>query len=366
MKPASVLKIAAFVAVIIAPLTALAVHGAILPYGQKPFAGFPTLAAVSGGEKGALDKFGEALLDRSPVTEAAIRLKNFVAYHGANFIDTDSIIFGRGGWLFYKEELICVDRAKLSAALNHIDEMIDTAKAAGIELIVSISPDKASIYPEELHPLAKPYWACKLENNRLWRTLLAQHPKIIDHAIPILAEKQRDPRGKLYFVTDTHWTPFGSVWALRQLIGAAGRYEYSKLPPPVRAGGMLARPTDMANTMLLLPGMEDYDKVDSSIENKLSVLADVPERRTVILHDSFYNVIMEWLLPNFPGAAAFHVDGDIAKYPAALTSADRIIVNSVERAFLGRSIDGGTLSWTGPLGRAILARSADNARRASQ
>ena len=365
MKPASLLKIAAFVAVIIAPLIALAVNGPIAPYGQKPFAEFPTLVAVRNGQKGSLDKFGEALLDRSPVTEAAIRLKNFAAYYGANFIDTDFVIFGRGRWLFYKEELVCVDREKLAAALNQIDDMIDTAKAAGIELIVSISPDKASIYPEKLDPLAKPYWACKLENNRLWRTLLAQHPRIIDHAIPILAEKQRDPQRKLYFVTDTHWTPFGSAWALQQLIGAAGHSDYSKLPPPVRAGVMLARPTDMGNTMLLLPGTEDFDKVDSSVENKLSVLAGVPERRTVILHDSFYNVIMEWLPPNFPGAAIFHLEGDIAKYPAALTSADRIIVNSVERAFLGR-INGGALSWTSPLGLAILARSKDKERRALQ
>jgi hypothetical protein len=364
MKPASVLKIAAFVAVIVAPLIALAVNGAIAPYGQKPFAEFPTLVAVTDGEKGSLDKFGEALLDRSPVTEAAIRLKNFAAYYGANFIDTKAIIFGRGGWLFFKEEFVCVDREKLSAALNHIDEMIDTAKAAGIELIVAISPDKASIYPEKLHPLAKPYWACKLENNRLWRTLLAQHPRIIDHAIPILAEKQRDPQAKLYFLKDTHWTPFGSVWALRQLIGAAGRYDYSKLPPPVRAG-VIARPTDMGSAMMLLPGMEDFDKIDSSIENQLSVLAGVPQRRTVILHDSFYNVIMEWLPINFPGAAIFALEVDIAKYPAALISADRIIVNSVERAFLGRT-DDGSLSWTSPLGLAILARAKDKERRALQ
>jgi hypothetical protein len=357
MRPAtSFLKIAAFVAVVVAPLAALALNGAVLPYGQKPLAAFPAFVDVIRGKKGAFDKFGEALLDRSPVTEAAIRLKNLVAYHGAIFVDTDSIIFGRDGWLFYKEELVCVNREKLSAAMNQIDEMIDTAKAAGIELIVSISPDKASIYPEYLHPLAKPHWACKPENNRLWRTLLAQHPKIIDHAIPILAEKARAPLDKLYFVTDTHWTPFGSVWALRQLIGAVGGFDYSKLPPPVRTGVMLARPTDMANTMLLLPGTEDYDKVDSSIENKLSGLAGVPDRRTVILHDSFYNVIMEWLPPNFPGAGIFHLEADIAKYSAALASADRIIVNSVERAFLGR-IDGGTLSWKGPLGRTILDRS---------
>ena len=141
--------------------------------------------------------------------------------------------------------------------------------SAGIELIVSVSPDKGSIYPEELDPLAKPYWACKPENNRLWRTLLAQHPRIIDHAIPILAEKQHDPHAKLYFTTDTHWTAFGSAFALRQLIGAASHHDYSKLPPPVRTGVMLARPTDMANTMLLLPGMEDFDKVDSSIEVRL-------------------------------------------------------------------------------------------------
>ena len=350
----SLLKIAVFAAVVAAPLTALAIGGPVLPYGQKPLPEFPTFRAIVQGKSGALDKFGEAVLDRSSVMEAAIKVRNFAAYT-ANVTDTDRIIFGRDGWLFYKEELSCLDRKRLSTALDQVEAMIEAAKAGGIELIVSVSPDKGSIYPEKMHPLAKPYWACKLQDNRIWREALAQHPNILDHAAPILADKEREPRAKLYFETDTHWTTLGASWAFRQLIGAASHHKDIQLPDPRLTGETAARPTDMANQMLLLPGQESYDKIDMATEAGLAQLAGVPKRKTVIIHDSFYHVLGESFVPNFPGVTAFHLESDIDKYPAAIAGAERVIVNSIERAFVSRVLDG-SMSPNSPLGRAIQDR----------
>jgi hypothetical protein len=348
------LKIAVFAAVVAAPLAALAIGGPVLPYGQKPLPEFPTLRAVVQGKSGALDKFGEAVLDRSAMTEAAIRIRNFAAYT-ANLTDTDRIIFGRDGWLFYKEELSCLDRKQLSTALDQVDAMIETAKAGGIELIVSVSPDKGSIYPEKMHPLARPYWACKLQDNHIWRDSLAQHPNILDHAVPILAEKEREPRAKLFFETDTHWTTLGASWALRQLIGAASHQKDIRLPNPRLTGETSARPTDMANQMLLLPGQESYDKIDMTTEAGLAQLAGVPKRKTVIIHDSFYHMLGESFVSNFPGAADFHLESDVDKYPTAIAGAERVIVNSVERAFVSRVLNG-SMGSNSPLVRAIQDR----------
>lgn len=350
----SLLKIAVFAGVVAAPLTALAINGPALPYGQKPPPEFPTFRSVVQGKSGALDKFGEAVLDRSPITEAAIKIRNFSVYT-ANLTDTDRIIFGRNGWLFYKEELSCLDPKQLSTALDQVDAMIEAAKEGGIELIVSVSPDKGSIYPEKMHPLARPYWACKLRDNRIWRDALARHPNIVDHAVPILAEKEREPRAKLFFETDTHWTTLGASWALRQLIGVASHQKDIRLPNPRLTGEMAAKPTDMANQMLLLPGRESYDKIDMTTEAGLAQLAGVQKRKTVMIHDSFYQVLAESVAPNFPGASDFHLESDAEKYPTAIADAERVIVNSVERAFVSRVLNG-TMSPNSPLAHAIQNR----------
>jgi hypothetical protein len=355
------LKIAAFVMVATAPVIGLVFGGAVSPYGQKPHARFPDVLRVIEGKRGAFDQVGKAVLDRSPVTEAAIRLKGLIGYGGFDYIDTDRIISGRDGWLFYKEEFSggrCLQAEELSAALDQVGAMIETAGAAGLDLVVGISPDKGSIYPEYLNPLARRYWACKIENSQLWRRLLAKEfGHVLDHAVPLLREKIREPRARLYFKTDTHWTPFGAALALRQVIGAVGQRQSLVLPPPLPTGRTLARPTDMANEMLLLPGAEDYDEIDSTIENRLSQTADIPRRQTVVLHDSFYYVLRPSLSANFPGARFFHLEQDATEYRPLLASAERIIVNSAERGFLSR-VSGGTLSWSGPLGQAILDRSA--------
>jgi hypothetical protein len=348
----SIVKIAAFLAVMLAPLVTLGLGGAVAPYGQKPLAQFPSIKDALLGVGQSLDRFGKALIDRSAATKQAIILKNLAAYYLGNFVDTETIIFGRDGWLFFKDEFICVNPEQLSSALTHLDDMVDAAKAAGLELIFSISPDKATIYPEYLHPLAKRSWACKPENNRVWRSLLAQHPAIIDHAIPILAEKKRDPDAKLFFKTDTHWTEFGASFAARQVIDAAG--SQGVLPDPRPTGEKRARATDMLNQMLLVPGSESFDTIDMAVESGLAVRAGVPTRRTVVLHDSFYYVLHATLVPNFPQVSFFYID-DVESYRKAIAGAERIVVNSVERVFIARA-SGGSLSWDGPLGREIAMR----------
>ena len=358
------LKIATFVTVAAAPMIGLVFGGAVSPYGQRLHARFPDALRVIEGKRGAFDQVGKALLDRSPVTEAAIRLKGLIGYGGFDYIDTESIVSGRDGWLFYKEEFSggrCLQPQEVSSALNQVGAMIETAGAVGLDLIVGISPDKGSIYPEHLNPLARRYWACKNENNLLWRRLLAKESgRLLDHAVPLLHEKIKEPHVQLYFKTDTHWTPFGAALALRQLIGAVSERRSLVLPPPLPTGRTLARPTDMANDMLLLPGAEDYDEIDSTIENRLSQSADIPQRQTVVLHDSFYYVLRPSLSANLPGTRFFHLEQDMMEYQSLLAKAERIVVNSVERGFLSR-VDSGTLSWSGPLGQAILDRSAKSA-----
>lgn len=86
----------------------------------------------------------------------------------------------------------------------------------------------------------------------------------------------------------------------------------------------------------------------------------------MFLHDSFYLPLRSSLATNFPGAALFSIQDDgaasWAAVRAAMMQAERIVINSVERGFVNRFVDG-MLSWNGPLGQAIIARNMAAAAR---
>src|SRR5690554_2086774 len=132
------LKIAIFAGVVAAPLLALAVLGAVAPYGQRPHPGFPKARALAIAKQGAFDQLGKALLDRSIVTREAIRLKYALDYDVSRYVDTDLVVSGRGDWLYYKDDFsrntVCVGRSRMAAAMAQIDLMTDLAMAAGLQM----------------------------------------------------------------------------------------------------------------------------------------------------------------------------------------------------------------------------------------
>jgi len=357
------LKIAAFIFIVSAPLLALVLLGAVAPYGQRAHPDFPAFRALVNSKYGAFDQLGRALLDRSAVTKEAIRLKYRLNYDVSRYVDTDLVVSGRGDWLFYKDDFskkfVCLDEARMARNLAQVDVMTDLASAAGLRMFVSISPDKASVYPEYLHPLARRYWECKNQAAPLLRRLIATHaPRIIDHGAPLFAEKARTNATNLFWHQDTHWSPLGAALARRQLYEAVLGAPAEPVPPPQLTGEIRARETDMGNLMLLLPNTEQYEAVDAGVEEQLSAIyAARPAVNTVLVADSFYTVARFNDPAVFPGLKEFHIDKSDDALFAAVTNADHLIVNSVERSFLAR-IEGGGLAWPNAIGRAVLARNA--------
>ncbi|MBY0509761.1 MAG: hypothetical protein K2P94_06375 [Rhodospirillaceae bacterium] len=355
------LKIAIFAGVVAAPLLALAVLGAVAPYGQRPHPAFPKARALAIAKQGAFDQLGKALLDRSIVTREAIRLKYALDYDVSRYVDTDLVVSGRGDWLYYKDDfskmMVCIGDARIQQALAQVDVMTDLAAAAGLKMFVSISPDKSTVYPEYLHPLARRYWACKTESAAaLRRFMAAEAPRIIDHAAPLLAEKARTQGTNLFWHQDTHWTPLGAGLARRQLFEAVLGPRATPVPPPRLTGEMVKRETDMGNLMLLLPDNEMYEQIDSAVETQVGqIYAATPAPGTVLLADSFYTVTAFNDPQVFPGLQERHIDAPDAGDVVA--KADRVIINSVERSFLGR-VEGGIFHWSSSFGQALLARNA--------
>jgi hypothetical protein len=357
------IKIAIFAGIVAAPLLALAVVGAVAPYGQRPHPPFLKARALVSAEQDAFDQLGKALLDRSIVTREAIRLKYALNYYVSRYVDTDKVVSGRGDWLYYKDDFskktVCVGDARIARNLAQVDVMTDMAAAAGLKMFVSISPDKSSIYPEYLHPMARRYWACKTDSAAALRRLMAtEAPRIIDHSAPLLAEKARTQADNLFWHQDTHWTPLGAAFARRQLFEAVLGTPSTPVPPPRLTGEKRARQTDMGNLMLLLPDTEAYEAIDGDIEEQVSkIYAARPAMNTVLVSDSFYTVARFADAAVFPGITEFHVGkSDDALFNAA-ANAGHLIVNFVERSFLAH-VEEDALAWSNAIGRAVLARNA--------
>ena len=116
-------------------------------------------------------------------------------------------------------------------------------------MVLSMSPDKSTIYPEALNATVRGYWRCRVENSAALRRLIKRElPDLIDHAEPILAEKARHPDIPLYYATDTHWTPYGGAIAVRQLLAAL--YPDARIPAQRLSSATAIRKTDLARMLL--------------------------------------------------------------------------------------------------------------------
>jgi hypothetical protein len=340
-------RIGGFVLITICPLMGWLLFGGVEPYG-RPHTEFPSLRALI--EESKFDALGSAILDRSIIRRTAIQLQYSFDFDVLHNLDTSLALSGKDGWLFVKDDFWggkCLDPEQVRPLLTHVDAIVSMAKAAGLHMVMSISPDKSSVFPEKLDPANRRYWNCKKENGELWRRLSqVESPSLVDHLVPLRAAK-RERSPKLYFKRDTHWTPYGAAISFRQLVSkifANADVEHV----PLRITGNADRVTDLSR-MLLLHQKEQYDVVEDPIGTMVQ-----DKGRAVFVHDSFYKTLSDQIAQVFPNSLDLtYRDQD--RFASVLKDADLVVVNSVERSIIWELKDG-WLRGDGPLMQAVLAR----------
>src|SRR5262249_50784131 len=131
------------------------------------------------------------------------------------------------------------------------------------------------------------YWKCTPYNSAQWRKLIAtEAPNLIDHGSLLLAVKNKKGIPRLYFHTDTHWTPFGAALGFRQLLKAI--FPRAQVDAgTMKVSGTFNRKAELANIMLLLQDEEPVDDIEDGIA---SVVRD--EAKTIFMIDSFYDLFL--------------------------------------------------------------------------
>lgn len=189
--------------------------------------------AISPWPKPALTRafaanFERAFADRFGGRDALLRLHNRTLVRAFGVSPAPNVMLGRDGWLYFLgEEGTSFDRYyrgtpamtdnELQSVLAELKRRDRFLASHGIAYVVTIAPDKATIYPEHL-----PRWAATATQRtplaRLTEAIRADGTlRYVDLRAPLAAAKASE---RVYYATDSHWNYLGASVAYREIMRA--------------------------------------------------------------------------------------------------------------------------------------------------
>jgi alginate O-acetyltransferase complex protein AlgJ len=211
----------ALIAIVAALLLLMAtydpLHGAAIRWEQRHATKWPPAAMLASPSAfGA--KFGQAFADRFGMRSAFIVGHHWALVDIFGVSPVDKVMIGRDGWLFWLGEdarslernyrfTISVPDIDADAYVAEVKRRHEYLQSRGIAYLVTIVPEKFTIYPEYL-----PDWvAASPDPSLLARTMdrLARDGTVpyVDLR-PVLREAKA--REQLYYKTDSHWNLAGA------------------------------------------------------------------------------------------------------------------------------------------------------------
>jgi len=179
--------------------------------------------------------FERAFSDRFGGRNTLLRLHHAAMVYGFGVSPAPNVMIGRDAWLYFLGEdgrslarhfrgTTPVSDAEIAAVASELKRRQAFLAAHGIAYVVTVAPDKYTIYPEHL-----PSWvgsaAPATPLARLVAALRADGSvNFVDLRTPLLAAKSRE---RVYYTTDSHWNMLGAAVAYQALMRAV----QSALPP---------------------------------------------------------------------------------------------------------------------------------------
>jgi alginate O-acetyltransferase complex protein AlgJ len=184
--------------------------------------------------------FERAFADRFGGRDALLRLHNRTLVRAFGVSPAPHVMIGRDGWLFFLgEEGTSFDRyyrgtpamtdTELHSVLAELERRNRFLASHRIAYVVTIAPDKATIYPEHL-----PRWATtpaqRTPLERLTEAIRANGTlRYVDLRAPLAAAKAGE---RVYYATDSHWNFLGASVAYREIMSAVSAALVAKAVTP--------------------------------------------------------------------------------------------------------------------------------------
>lgn len=211
-----------------------------------PFITFPVIKKISGSHTETRENvefpkvslknykeypklFEQWFEDTLPYKDILIRTNGKIAFWGFGESASENVIVGKEGWLFYTETMSDYKRINLytQKELEEIckkqKQLQDYYQSKGIEYILFVAPNKASIYGEDYLPdyIYKEDSVSRLEQ-------LVEYIRrnsnitVVFPEEELLSVKEKYPEYSLYMHVDTHWNNLGGYCGAKALLKELG------------------------------------------------------------------------------------------------------------------------------------------------
>lgn len=284
-----------------------------------------------------LDNF---LADNSPFRYQLVSLNANLNYLLFGKSESDQVLAGIDGWLFYKDG---PDAARpvanyqglpdtfdseetLAAAAASLDRLAATLAENGCTLILDITPSKDRVYQEYM-PDAYPIVNTENRTDRFVAYLREHSSTPVSWQYDaIRAEALADPDRLLYYRTDTHWNGMGAVLGLDGVLSAAGMDAVDFDAYEFTATGVTTG--DLANVSALYTLLPEENTWTAS---NYSELYSMDPRTVGVLGDSFSEYYMPYLQQRFDQCWRLTAETDLTPEKAADPGCDLMILEVTER-----------------------------------
>ena len=233
-------------------------------------------------------RFDAAFSDHFKGRSALIGLQHAVLVLGLHTSPGGNVVLGRDDWLYFAgEDGHSLDRhyrgtlpfpqALVDGLVAELERRRAWLAARGIAYVVTVAPDKSTIYPEHL-----PAWMTRMPSATPFDravAALAAHPQLrfVDLRPALRAAKAQE---QVYYRTDSHWNYLGATVAygelMREVQRAVGTARLPAIAPAERPPYVAGVDTYRGDLARILGVPARYDEAD--IAPFAKVLGDATRR----------------------------------------------------------------------------------------
>ena len=209
------------------------------------------------------DKFESYFKDHFAFRNQLIHLQATVLWHGFHTSSSDTVIAGKGDWLFYADDGGMQDYVQadtfttdeLQKWQRTLERIRDWLASRGTRFLFVVAPDKQMIYPElmpaSLHRIHDDYRA-----DQLVAYMRAHSTVEILDLRPALIEAK--PHELLYHHYDTHWNDRGALIGYQQI--AARLHQWFPAIQPMQRDDFVTSATAPSGDKTTMLGLVDHGK----------------------------------------------------------------------------------------------------------
>lgn len=250
-------------------------------------------------------------LDDIPFRERLSQINTKLTRFASNntYINSTQVILGKNDWLFFRETQSdyegkeCFSDAEKNQILFQILKQKDIFEKLGIELVLYIAPNKASIYPENMPDTI-------LKRNSISKTedLIEFLQENSDITIIYPKKELIDAKNiaEVYYKSDTHWNDVGGYVGtqafVKEVLGIDDKLVEDKIVS--HEGDRVGDLSKVANLSNVYTDKLLYEEVDTD-------LSIVPVNKKVYWIGDSFQVEIGKYLPKYV-SEAFFVDDDAA------------------------------------------------------